>query len=115
MLYVSNGDPAGPTILIMKYLHCKAGDSISLFNLHPRNRSLHGDVVAVQLLPKAQWRSRSGKLADSTGSSSDVMATGVVVGVILRNEKEYVASFEVRILKIINKSGPFFRLLVYGC
>ncbi|XP_064382954.1 DIS3-like exonuclease 1 [Halichondria panicea] len=59
-----------------------------------RNRGLHGDVVAVQLLPRAQWRSRSGKLADSTGSSSDVMATGVVVGVILRKEKEYVASFE---------------------
>ncbi len=52
-------------------------------------------MVVVQLLPKEMWRSRAGKLADSAERSDDVIATGIVVGVVSRKDREYVASFEV--------------------
>lgn len=65
--------------------------------VHPRNRGIHGDMVAVQLLPKELWRTRSGQLAESADSNSTVMTTGVVVGIISRKDREYVASFDVSI------------------
>ena len=78
-------------------------DYFSIFSLHfsARNRGIHGDVVAVQVLPKAQWRTRSGHLADSADCTGDVMTTGVVVGVLSRRDREYVASFDVRVSQCV--------------
>uniref|UniRef100_A0A8C5MFD5 DIS3-like exonuclease 1 n=1 Tax=Leptobrachium leishanense TaxID=445787 RepID=A0A8C5MFD5_9ANUR len=64
-----------------------------------RNRAVHGDLVAVELLPKTEWKGRTGALCDNeedekTGDSqSDVMPTGRVVGVLQRNWRDYVATF----------------------
>ena len=70
----------------------------------PRNRAVHGDSVVVRLLPRAEWRGRSHALphtettpTPSCSATSVVMATGVVVGVAERADREYVASFEVSV------------------
>ncbi len=53
--------------------------------------------MVVQLLPQAMWRTKTGKLAESAKNIDDIMATGVVVGVLSRKDREYVASFDVRV------------------
>ncbi|XP_064620645.1 DIS3-like exonuclease 1 [Lineus longissimus] len=66
-----------------------------------RNRSVHGDVVVVELLPKAEWKGRSNALKDIVEESQDdvdalksnTMPSGRVVGVLQRNWRDYVASF----------------------
>ncbi|XP_072255223.1 DIS3-like exonuclease 1 [Pyxicephalus adspersus] len=64
-----------------------------------RNRAIHGDVVAVEILPKSEWKGRTGALCENeaeerTGDShSEVMMTGRVVGVLQRNWRDYVATF----------------------
>ena len=69
---------------------------------HSRNRAVHGDSVVVRLLPQAEWRGRSHTLphtettpTPSRSATSVIMATGVVVSVAERADREYVASFEV--------------------
>ena len=77
---------------------------------HPRNRAIHGDIVAVRILSRSEWKSRSATLphtpADSENTQSsasneqghsqlETMPTGVVVGVLHRASREYVASFPV--------------------
>ena len=77
-------------------------------HLH-RNRAIHGDTVVVRLLPRSEWKSRSNTLPhsptdnDNTQSPNnqqghsqlETMATGVVVGILHRASREYVASFDV--------------------
>jgi len=77
-------------------------------HLH-RNRAIHGDNVVVRLLPRSEWKSRSNTLPhsptdnDNTQSPNnqqghsqlETMATGVVVGILHRASREYVASFDV--------------------
>ena len=78
-----------------------------------RNRAIHGDIVAVQILPKSQWKSKINKLsktnkndeitADDDNISNeeeeiwekraDVCPTGRVVAIIQRKWKSYPASF----------------------
>ncbi|XP_035667414.1 DIS3-like exonuclease 1 [Branchiostoma floridae] len=66
-----------------------------------RNRAVHGDTVAVELLPRSEWRGRSTAITDNTeGVSSEaeeesnsVMPTGKVVTVMQRNWRDYVCSF----------------------
>ncbi|XP_077988799.1 DIS3-like exonuclease 1 [Glandiceps talaboti] len=65
-----------------------------------RNRAVHGDIVAVELLPKSEWKGRCTAITEAaegtqTGDSeiSNVMPTGRVVGIIQRNWRDYVASF----------------------
>ena len=77
---------------------------------HPRNRAIHGDIVAVSILSRSEWKYRSTTLprtpadSDHTHSSTtneqghsqvETMPTGVVVGVLHRASREYVASFPV--------------------
>ena len=82
-------------------------------HMHPRylhrNRAIHGDIVVVRLLPRSEWKSRSNALphsptdSDNTQSPNnkqghsqlETMATGVVVGILHRASREYVASFDV--------------------
>ncbi|XP_067057370.1 DIS3-like exonuclease 1 [Acropora muricata] len=67
-----------------------------------RNRAIHGDIVVVELLHKSQWKGRSISIRNgeedgkpSSGEDeSDAMPTGRVVGVLQRNWRDYVASFD---------------------
>ncbi|XP_072888830.1 DIS3-like exonuclease 1 isoform X2 [Hemitrygon akajei] len=65
-----------------------------------RNRAVQGDVVAVELLPRNQWKGRVSVLCENESEEkaseeveSEPMATGKVVGIIQRNWRDYVASF----------------------
>ncbi|XP_070541854.1 DIS3-like exonuclease 1 isoform X2 [Ptychodera flava] len=66
-----------------------------------RNRAVHGDIVAVELLPRMEWQGRSKSLAQSEdmqdkgtdSESNTTMPTGRVVGIVQRNWRDYVASF----------------------
>lgn len=75
-----------------------------------RNRAIEGDTVAVQLLPRVQWKGRSTSLAYN-GETKDnshrrvSMPTGVVVGIIQRENRPVVASFSV---SIAQSSAPDF-------
>ena len=80
-----------------------------------RNRAIHGDVVAVQMLPKSQWKSKLNRLSknqedhkasedddkeqqeDETWERrADVCPTGKVVFIMQRQWKSYPASFPKR-------------------
>jgi exoribonuclease R len=69
-----------------------------------RNRAVHGDIVAVELLPKSEWKSRIKRLAQKKKKKeeeeeeeeaeeekwerrADVNPTGKVVAVLQRNWK----------------------------
>ncbi|XP_060708913.1 DIS3-like exonuclease 1 isoform X1 [Hemiscyllium ocellatum] len=65
-----------------------------------RNRAIQGDVVAVELLPRNEWKGRVSVLCEKESeektaeeTESEPMATGKVVGIIQRNWRDYVASF----------------------
>ena len=78
-----------------------------------RNRAIQGDIVAVQLLPKSQWKSKINKLSKKKDDMTlvddednadqlqdevwekraDVCPTGKVVAIIQRKWKSYPASF----------------------
>eukprot|EP00040_Diaphanoeca_grandis_P033579 m.205994 g.205994 ORF g.205994 m.205994 type:complete len:1079 (-) comp32933_c0_seq1:110-3346(-) len=73
-----------------------------------RNRAVHGDKVAIELLPKSQWQSRNTGLkttekTDTSGAaesatratrSNDAMPTGKVVGILQRNWRSYVVTMQ---------------------
>ncbi|KAK3732209.1 hypothetical protein QZH41_015302, partial [Actinostola sp. cb2023] len=70
-----------------------------------RNRSVHGDVVAVELFPQSLWKGKSKALKSKDEDScfldllppgneaTDVMPTGHVVGILQRNWRDYAATF----------------------
>ncbi|XP_069078997.1 DIS3-like exonuclease 1 [Pleurodeles waltl] len=65
-----------------------------------RNRAIHGDVVAVEMLPKNEWKGRFSALSENepddktTGEAqSELMPTGRVIGVIQKNWRDYVVTF----------------------
>ncbi|KAJ8281234.1 hypothetical protein GJAV_G00065120 [Gymnothorax javanicus] len=65
-----------------------------------RNRAVHGDMVAVELLPKGDWRGRNmalteGEAEDRAGDEPQCvpMPTGRVVGILQRNWRDYVVTF----------------------
>ena len=72
-----------------------------------RNRAIHGDVVAVRLLPRPEWRSLNKSLPTGESQKAEIvdgeveaavssaMPSGVVVGILERPERLYVASFDV--------------------
>ncbi|POI25893.1 hypothetical protein CIB84_010357, partial [Bambusicola thoracicus] len=76
---------------------------ILIYGARARNRAIHGDVVAVELLPSHEWKGRTVALcenetedkapADTTG---DPMPTGKVVGIIQKNWRDYVVTFPSR-------------------
>ncbi|KAM4748024.1 DIS3-like exonuclease 1 [Rhinophrynus dorsalis] len=67
-----------------------------------RNRAIHGDMVAVELLPKSEWKGRTGALCENESdekavdTQNDVMPTGRVVGVLQRNWRDYVVTFPTK-------------------
>ncbi|EDL95796.1 similar to expressed sequence AV340375, isoform CRA_c [Rattus norvegicus] len=65
-----------------------------------RNRSIHGDVVVVELLPKSEWKGRTAALCENDSedkasgeSPSEPMPTGRVVGILQKNWRDYVVTF----------------------
>ncbi|XP_063781647.1 DIS3-like exonuclease 1 isoform X2 [Pseudophryne corroboree] len=64
-----------------------------------RNRAIHGDVVAVEILPKCDWKGRTRALCENEAderagdAQNELMMTGRVVGVLQRNWRDYVATF----------------------
>ncbi|KAM6245727.1 DIS3-like exonuclease 1 isoform 3-T3 [Spheniscus humboldti] len=76
---------------------------ILIYGARARNRAIHGDVVAVELLPLHEWKGRTVALcenetedkapADTTG---DPMPTGKVVGIIQKNWRDYVVTFPTK-------------------
>lgn len=57
-----------------------------------RNRAIHGDIVAVQLFPRSEWKDR---LDSSALHGSASIPMGMVVGMLERTDREYVATFDV--------------------
>lgn len=67
-----------------------------------RNRAIHGDVVVVEVLPEAQWKSRNSSLQTELRQEPTAeghqraikQPTGHVVGVLLRNWRPFVATLQ---------------------
>ncbi|KAM9311270.1 DIS3-like exonuclease 1 [Gastrophryne carolinensis] len=72
---------------------------VLIYGTKPRNRAIHGDVVAVEILPKSEWKGRTGALCENESEEKagdaqcDLMMTGRVVGVLQRNWRDFVATF----------------------
>ncbi|XP_050007738.1 DIS3-like exonuclease 1 [Alexandromys fortis] len=81
----------------------KDSDLLSDILIHgtkARNRSIHGDVVVVELLPKNEWKGRTAALSENDSedkasgeSPSEPMPTGRVVGILQKNWRDYVVTF----------------------
>uniref|UniRef100_A0A8D0H2Z5 DIS3-like exonuclease 1 n=1 Tax=Sphenodon punctatus TaxID=8508 RepID=A0A8D0H2Z5_SPHPU len=73
---------------------------ILIHGMKARNRAIHGDVVAVELLPQHEWKGRTAALCENEmddktpgETSSDPMPTGRIVGIIQKNWRDYVVTF----------------------
>ncbi|XP_027997686.2 DIS3-like exonuclease 1 isoform X2 [Eptesicus fuscus] len=73
---------------------------ILIHGMKARNRSIHGDMVVVELLPTSEWKGRTVALCENdsddkaTGESpSEPMPTGRVVGILQKNWRDYVVTF----------------------
>ena len=86
-----------------------------------RNRAIHGDLVAVQILPPSEWHSRRNTLPpeDGEGSSEkseacEGVCSGRVVKVIERSSRAYVVSIDVR-KHLVVFLFAFFYKQVHSC
>ena len=79
---------------------------INAHNYDNRNRAIHGDKVAIELLPTKEWKGKSRALPSNPSSSVshdkscdmvDPLPTGRVIGIIHRTDREIVSSFPVSI------------------
>ncbi|XP_033023786.1 DIS3-like exonuclease 1 isoform X1 [Lacerta agilis] len=75
-------------------------NDVLIYGTKARNRAIHGDVVAVELLPKSEWKGRTAALCENETedkTSGEVygepMPTGKVVGIIQKNWRDYVVTF----------------------
>uniref|UniRef100_A0A3Q3G4H8 DIS3-like exonuclease 1 n=1 Tax=Kryptolebias marmoratus TaxID=37003 RepID=A0A3Q3G4H8_KRYMA len=76
---------------------------VLVFGSKSRNRAIHGDLVAVELLPKSEWKGKvtaltEGQVDEKMGEDSKdkPMPTGRVVGILQRNWRDYVVTFPSR-------------------
>ncbi|XP_029807272.1 DIS3-like exonuclease 1 isoform X1 [Suricata suricatta] len=82
---------------------CKDSGLVSDILVHgmkARNRSIHGDMVVVELLPKTEWKGRTTSLCENDSDDkasgdppSEPMPTGRVVGILQKNWRDYVVTF----------------------
>ncbi|XP_035943036.2 DIS3-like exonuclease 1 isoform X7 [Halichoerus grypus] len=82
---------------------CKDSGLVSDILIHgmkARNRSIHGDVVVVELLPRNEWKGRTAALCENDSEDkalgdppSEPMPTGRVVGILQKNWRDYVVTF----------------------
>lgn len=66
----SHGKPLMPSFSV---LHAGLVSDILIYGSKARNRSIHGDVVVVELLPKSEWKGRTVALCEN---DSDDKASG---------------------------------------
>uniref|UniRef100_A0A8D2LTA2 DIS3-like exonuclease 1 n=1 Tax=Varanus komodoensis TaxID=61221 RepID=A0A8D2LTA2_VARKO len=73
---------------------------VLIYGAKARNRAIHGDVVAVELLPKNEWKGRAAALCENETEEKaagevcgETMPTGKVVGIIQKNWRDYVVTF----------------------
>ncbi|KAF3830632.1 hypothetical protein GH733_004451 [Mirounga leonina] len=73
---------------------------ILIHGMKARNRSIHGDVVVVELLPRNEWKGRTAALCENDSEDkalgdppSEPMPTGRVVGILQKNWRDYVVTF----------------------
>uniref|UniRef100_A0A250Y6Q7 DIS3-like exonuclease 1 n=1 Tax=Castor canadensis TaxID=51338 RepID=A0A250Y6Q7_CASCN len=73
---------------------------ILVHGMKARNRAIHGDVVAVELLPTSEWKGRTAALCENDSDDkalgeapSEPMPTGRVVGILQKNWRDYVVTF----------------------
>eukprot|EP01083_Nonionella_stella_P197511 726090_1 len=80
-----------------------APPEIYVFGVWHRNRCIHGDIVAIELLPESEWKAPNNVLAekeedekeDSQSDSVDNrVPTGRIVGVFERNWRPYVVTIQ---------------------
>ncbi|XP_058012764.1 DIS3-like exonuclease 1 isoform X1 [Ahaetulla prasina] len=76
---------------------------VLIYGTKARNRAIHGDVVAVELLPQKEWKGRTAALGENEGEEKtpgevygEPMPTGKVVGILQKNWREYVVTFPSR-------------------
>ncbi|KAK6178827.1 hypothetical protein SNE40_011323 [Patella caerulea] len=91
-------------------------EDIFIHGMVSRNRSIHGDKVVVEILPQSQWKGRSlaicpdeseDKSSTDDKESDSVIPTGIIVGILQRNWRDYVATFspDEESNKNVNKGG----------
>ncbi|XP_062516622.1 DIS3-like exonuclease 1 [Corticium candelabrum] len=88
---------------------------ILISGMKNRNRAIHGDVVAVEILPRSQWTAKSNALADENAELGDsgsevsngrnLVPSGRVVGIVQHNWRDYVASLATTEKTLQSKSG----------
>ncbi|XP_062998598.1 DIS3-like exonuclease 1 [Elgaria multicarinata webbii] len=73
---------------------------VLIYGTKARNRAIHGDVVAVELLPRNEWKGRTAALCENETEEKtagevccETMPTGKVVGIIQKNWRDYVVTF----------------------
>ncbi len=79
-----------------------ASTDVLIVGTADRNRAIHGDVVAVELYPEAQWKGRISSLRaalrDESTAENDMavvkMPTGRIVGVLERNWRPFVCTLQ---------------------
>uniref|UniRef100_W5N8W8 DIS3-like exonuclease 1 n=1 Tax=Lepisosteus oculatus TaxID=7918 RepID=W5N8W8_LEPOC len=98
--------------------NAELNSDVLVFGGKLRNRAVHGDVVAVELLSRAEWRGRTMALSDGEGEDrqgeepqGQPMPTGRVVGILQRNWRDYVVTFPPR-EEIQSQSRNSQRILV---
>jgi len=99
-----------------------SGTDILIAGNADRNRTVDGDLVVVELLPKSEWKSKSTHLVHleekekdeglNWERGADVMATGRVVGVMQRNWGDYIATLPRQEEDSMEKAAGK-RILVY--
>jgi exosome complex exonuclease DIS3/RRP44 len=80
--------------------------TIHLIGREALNRAIQGDVVAVQILPKDQWKSNVSAIVEEEVTDSDTVskemelkdtvATGIVIGIIKRNWRPYCGTIDAQ-------------------
>ncbi|XP_077418863.1 DIS3-like exonuclease 1 isoform X2 [Vanacampus margaritifer] len=87
----------------LSHKNTELSSEVLVYGNKNRNRAVHGDVVVVELLPKSEWRGKpsaltQGQLEEKNGEGiqSKPMPTGIVVGILQRNWRDYVVTFPPR-------------------
>jgi exosome complex exonuclease DIS3/RRP44 len=76
--------------------------TIHLVGRESLNRAVHGDVIAIKILPKSEWKSSISAIAEEEVNEDvkdldevrDTVPTGVVVGIIKRNWRPFCGTID---------------------
>ena len=106
MISVSSYHTVEAYVRVSEEINKQLGGDIFIPSTLLRNRAVHGDLVAVSLLPRSKWKSALSATRLITGGedekelqknnedSTSVKPTGEVVGIIQRNWRLYSATIQ---------------------